>query len=1048
MKIRILAVFMILMGVLSSHGDMVEEDAVRIAAQNWIAGNAVFQAEPVKRKVSAVKRLHKLDGREQPLWQVDLQPSGYLVMASDDTLPPVVAFDTTGKLNPFERKTLNLMLETQGAIYERALSSEKTRGGSLANTNQIEWGELLGKTRASSIIPSIVEVEPLLTTEWSQRHPSNYFCPSATSHCVKVESGCVMVAMAQVMKYYEWPVAGKGIYSWDDVDGMMKSSMQADLSFPYDWSLLSDYYGTGSLATTRQEIALGRLCMDLGVLKQADYESNGTAAWDYDIGEAMTNYLGYAQGISYCQWMYEGYDYMPFVDWETMRQRLRRDLLALKPVIVGYLNKDYSGAHCFVADGLAEHHRRDYYHFNYGWGGTSNGWYLLTDGYDESIIYSCITGISPLPVPVFKEMAKEQPLTFTLTWHFPKHVAVKAFRLLREDALHNTAVVDSEISGESRSYTVSEEKAGLYSYVLQALVNGTWQDCSEAVTITVKENPLGALTLTAPLEIKNFDGKEVSFNISANHDLAAVSVFCHRPELLAGPISASGKGKSWTVRMQPKSGVIGNLLLEITAADAVGSIARQMTSVSFLTNQWMSELVGGGSAVGWEEASWMTGLDAKWTVQNKICRSGSTALQSGTLRRGVTQRSELGTSMTGPARVIFHWKVQAEEKIDVVYGALDFFIDGKQYSRISGDTDWCRRSYSINDGEHLVDWICLNLDYANTVAKGWVDDVQCFPLRREGEFEYYVKDEKAYISVYGGTVENLVVPDKFGGYPVAGIDDGAFAGRKTLKSVELPETVSFIGRMAFDGCDALERLLLTGPPCEFGEYSIPESTVLYVREAQGWREDTLGDEYTVVIQYPVNVNGNVYCYAEEGATVGVGDVQLPENWHFIRWTCEEYDMDEEMAHDRNMQFIMPNSTVSLTAEVSYALLLHPGWNLIAFQIKPQDEMLRKLANYDPMTYVSKSYSVANKLVAGEGYWLFNRQKDNVTVDIVGEMLTMKPSVAPRMWQLVGIMSDMTLGELRQGDGLQVWQWAGGMFRLMQDDTEILKGGQAYWMFAE
>lgn len=1045
---RILIVFMMLAGILASHGGMVEADAVRIAAKNWIGGNAVFRMEPVKRSVGTVKRLHDANGHELPLWQVDLQPSGYLVMSGDDTLPSVVAFDTTGKLDQSERKTLNLMLETQGAIYERVLSSEKTRGGDLSETNRAEWSELLGKTRADSGMSSTVVVNPLLTTEWNQRHPYDYFSPVVKSHCVKAQAGCVMVAMGQIMKYYEWPVASNWLFSWNDSEGKVKASMQADWSFPYDWSLLSDTYGTGGLKTTLQEIAIGRLCADLGVLKQADYEPENTGAWDYDIGNIMTDYLGYSPGSQFSQWYYWDSNYGTQLSREWVEWLLKADIKAMKPVIVGYIDKARSGAHCFVADGLAEYNGRDYYHLNYGWGGQANGWYLFTNGYEESVIYGCLTGITPPSVPVFKEMAKEQPLTFTLAWHFPKNIAVETFRLLRKDALDNVSVVDSQISGNARSYIVSEKQAGIYYYVLQAYANGSWQDLSKVVTVTVKENPMEALTLTAPVEIKNFNDSEVSFEITANHEIAEVSVFCHRPELLTGEIAVSGDGASRTISMQPKSGAVGNLLVEITAVDAVGSIARKMMSVSFMTTQWMSEINGGGNAVGVEESSWMTGLDAKWTVQKNTFHSAPSALQSGTLRRGVTQRSELNTCVSGPVRFIFQWKLKAEEKSGDVLGALDFYIDGKKFDRIRGDTDWCRRSFPLNGGEHFIDWICVNFEQAKTVAKGWVDDVQWFTIQREGEYEYYIKDGEAYISMHVSNTKNLIVPDTLGGYPVVGIDDYSFSGNMKLKSVEFPETVSFIGNMVFDGCVALEKILLKGPPCEFGEESIPETASLYVRETQGWHEDTLGNEYPVVLQYPVNVNGSIFCYAEEGAAVSVKDVRLPEIWKFVKWTCEEFDVNDEMALDRNMAFSMPNSTVSLMSVVGYDLLLRPGWNLITLQLNPLAETERRLADYHPMTVASKSYCVANKLVAGEGYWVFNRRNNVVSVDVVGDMLTTKPPIVKRRWQLIGIVSDVTLGEFRQGMVLHVWQWSGGGFRLVQDDAQVLKGGQAYWMFAE
>ena len=51
--------------------------------------------------------------------------------------------------------------------------------------------------------------------------------------------------------------------------------------------------------------------------------------------------------------------------------------------------------------------------------------------------------------------------------------------------------------------------------------------------------------------------------------------------------------------------------------------------------------------------------------------------------------------------------------------------------------------------------------------------------------------------------ENVVIPSNLGSYTIAEIEPMAFKGHKEIKSVSIPETVTYIGNNAFDGCESL-----------------------------------------------------------------------------------------------------------------------------------------------------------------------------------------------------------------------------------------------------
>ena len=79
----------------------------------------------------------------------------------------------------------------------------------------------------------------------------------------------------------------------------------------------------------------------------------------------------------------------------------------------------------------------------------------------------------------------------------------------------------------------------------------------------------------------------------------------------------------------------------------------------------------------------------------------------------------------------------------------------------------------------------------------------------DGVFVYSVSNSKATITGHSeNLMENLVIPDTIGGYPVVGIGSGAFKDCTVLKSVTVPNSVTSIGNGAFQGCNALEEIAL------------------------------------------------------------------------------------------------------------------------------------------------------------------------------------------------------------------------------------------------
>lgn len=203
-------------------------------------------------------------------------------------------------------------------------------------------------------------VEPLLEgINWDQNMPYNRMTPlipGKNDHCA---TGCVATAMAQIMKYYEWPKQGTGSARYTP-GSIIKEELEADFSQSvYDWdNMLGDYSGD---YTDVQADAVAKLMSDVGIATRMDYGPSSATTHPWTTYALAVNF-GYNRGMEVC--CREYYDY---TQWNNL---LKQELAASRPVCMGG-DSPFDG-HEFVLDGYDED---DLYHVNWGWGGMSNGYF-------------------------------------------------------------------------------------------------------------------------------------------------------------------------------------------------------------------------------------------------------------------------------------------------------------------------------------------------------------------------------------------------------------------------------------------------------------------------------------------------------------------------------------------------------------------------------------------------------------------------------------------------------------------------------------------------
>ena len=298
--------------------------------------------------------------------------TGWVVVAGDDVVSPILAYS---KDNVFPQV---ISPEFQTVLDSYAQLVQKTR----ENAANIYTAPVLA--------PDDV-VEPLLAKiRWSQFAPYNWYSPMRWSPKDNVEkhapTGCVATAVAQVMRYYAWPPKGYGKVK--HLDQEIDFATEA----PYNWkAMIGDY--AAQVYTQEQGNAVAQLMRDVGYASRMKFQVDESSTTPHYAFEALRRNFYYAKTLRHYIT-----DEHSTVEWQRL---LIDELKAGRPVPMGGMTI-VNTAHEFVCDG---YDGQGYFHLNWGWGGQSDGYFLLQsvgtgDGGTNGMLYnfagSMIIGMQPL----------------------------------------------------------------------------------------------------------------------------------------------------------------------------------------------------------------------------------------------------------------------------------------------------------------------------------------------------------------------------------------------------------------------------------------------------------------------------------------------------------------------------------------------------------------------------------------------------------------------------------------------------------------------------
>jgi len=299
---------------------------------------------------------------------------GFIIIAGDDAFTPVIGYSFEGKFI-FD----NAPASFKGFILNYAEQIKYIRENQIQATTEFEaaWAELRNDKISSRIISRERDVEPLVDCHWDQGSPYNILCPEdAGGPGGHTWVGCVATAMAQIMYYWRYPEVGNGQHCY--IPGHYSYGQQcANFGETY-------YNWTGMIngIDTRFPDANAELQYHCAVSVNMNFSPDGSAAFSSNVPSSLDQYFRYNNAE------YKEKQYYSQAGWISL---LKADIDVGHPLYYSGYSPTEQAGHAFVCDG----YQGDNFHFNFGWSGSGNGYYSLSDvgGFYQS--QACVRNFVP-----------------------------------------------------------------------------------------------------------------------------------------------------------------------------------------------------------------------------------------------------------------------------------------------------------------------------------------------------------------------------------------------------------------------------------------------------------------------------------------------------------------------------------------------------------------------------------------------------------------------------------------------------------------------------
>ena len=284
---------------------------------------------------------------------------GYIIVSGDDTVIPILGYSDQG----------TFLSDNMSPAFQKWLEGYKNEiiyiiSHDVKATEDInkQWGLQITNKNINSTF-STNAVAPLIQTHWDQSPYYNAQCPFDNTYNQRTVTGCPATAMAQIMKFWNYPTTGTG---WHDYQTTKYGRLFASFgNTTYQWSSMPNQLNSSS--TSEQINAVATLMYHCGVAVEMEYGVAATGgsssyvinAYSPSVNQTCENafktYFGYNASTL------QGVKRVNYTDsnWINL---LKNELDLGRPIQYAGFG---SGGHTWVCDG---YDNNNYFHMNWGWG--------------------------------------------------------------------------------------------------------------------------------------------------------------------------------------------------------------------------------------------------------------------------------------------------------------------------------------------------------------------------------------------------------------------------------------------------------------------------------------------------------------------------------------------------------------------------------------------------------------------------------------------------------------------------------------------------------
>ena len=481
--------------------------------------------------------------------------TGFVIVAADDNYRPIIGYSEEGvfDMDNMAPALAEYLENVRQGVMEASMAS------SSEPSVAADW-DMLGRTGRMVSRHGGREDAYLVETKWNQNSPYNYFCPSSQGHGGpggRCYAGCVATAAAQLMRYWNHPVQGQGSYSYIPEEHPEYGLLSADFgATTYDWEHMPL---TLSGASQEEIEAVAELIYHVGVCMDMGYSPSGSGAVTGRLCETMPTYFFYTDQMA--NLYREEYTHEAYMN------------MVIRSIDMNWPMVQRGGGHAYVLDGYNDH---DMVHYNWGWGGSSDGWFNIDDhGYTdgESIIFNYVpdeiyVATPNVPTDIEVVSSTDNSLTATISWKNPT-VTLTGAPLTNIDQIvveRNGQVVyveDNVVPGaEMSAFDETVPYFDAFNYAVYAVTDGRRGASAMAENVYIGPTCDWRILMQSN-SVQGWKGGYVSLYCSTGKEIGTMTLGNSTPQSLEFAVPVGRVSFGWTA----PHGYVSNISIVVKDAE-------------------------------------------------------------------------------------------------------------------------------------------------------------------------------------------------------------------------------------------------------------------------------------------------------------------------------------------------------------------------------------------------------------------------------------------------------------------------------------------------